>query len=166
MAKVGAPKGSGSKYTKELALQICHHLSEGKPMRPLLKKLCIGYTTIFDWIQAHNEFAVQYARARDIGHTAIEGEIQEIADTPYKGVIKTIKADGTCEIKEEDMLGHRRLQIDTRRWLLSKWNPMKYGEKATVDLTTHRTADEMTDDELIAIATRRGKGDTKQTGSA
>jgi len=32
-------------------------------------------------------------------------------------------------VREEDMLGHRKLQIETRLKLLAKWNPKKYGEK-------------------------------------
>ena len=34
-----------------------------------------------------------------------------------------IKPDGTVETRQEDMTNHRRLQIDTRKWLLSRWLP-------------------------------------------
>jgi hypothetical protein len=29
----------------------------------------------------------------------------------------------------EDMLGHRKLQIETRLKLLAKWSPKRYGDK-------------------------------------
>ena len=32
-------------------------------------------------------------------------------------------------IKKVDMLGHRKLQIETRLKLLAKFNPKKYGDK-------------------------------------
>jgi hypothetical protein len=32
-------------------------------------------------------------------------------------------------ITEEDMLGHRKLQIETRLKLLAKFHPTKYGDK-------------------------------------
>jgi len=35
-------------------------------------------------------------------------------------------------VREEDMLGHRKLQIETRLKLLAKWNPKKYGERLAV----------------------------------
>jgi len=35
-------------------------------------------------------------------------------------------------VREEDMLGHRKLQIETRLKLLAKWNPKKYGERVQV----------------------------------
>ena len=30
------------------------------------------------------------------------------------------------------MLGHRKLQIETRLKLLAKWNPKKYGDRTTL----------------------------------
>ncbi|MNU09652.1 hypothetical protein D3C72_2563420 [compost metagenome] len=33
------------------------------------------------------------------------------------------------------MLGHRRLQVETRLKLLAKWHPKKYGEKVTAEHT-------------------------------
>ena len=35
-------------------------------------------------------------------------------------------------VTEEDMLGHRKLQIETRLKLLACWNPSKYGNKVAV----------------------------------
>jgi hypothetical protein len=37
------------------------------------------------------------------------------------------------------MLGHRRLQIDARKWMLGKLNPKKYGDKLEVDQNTNMT---------------------------
>src|SRR5271157_3785192 len=44
------------------------------------------------------------------------GEIVEIADTPEFGIKKVTKADGSVEQIEADMIEHRRLRIDTRKW--------------------------------------------------
>lgn len=59
-------------------------------------------------------------------------DVLEISDTPVMGEIKTIKPDGSIEIKQDEMLGHRRLQIDTRKWLMAKMKPKKYGDKYDV----------------------------------
>jgi hypothetical protein len=59
-----------------------------------------------------------------------------IADTPKVGEITTHGIrDGkkTAEIRKVDMIEHRRLQIETRRWLLSKLRPREYGERIEVD---------------------------------
>ena len=38
--------------------------------------------------------------------------------------------EDSMTVTEEDMLGHRRLQIETRLKLLAKFHPTKYGDKA------------------------------------
>ena len=44
----------------------------------------------------------------------------EIADTPVEGS-RTKTTDKGNEVTTEDMLGHRRLQVETRLKLLAKW---------------------------------------------
>ena len=76
-------------------------------------------------------------RAREVGCHVMAEECVEIADNPQLGEIVTEKADGGTEIRREDMLGHRRLQIDTRMRLLGKWLPKIYGDKIEVDNTSN-----------------------------
>lgn len=66
------------------------------------------------------------------GEDAIAADCLRIADTPMEGVEFVTKADGGVEEKRGDMLGHRKLQIETRLKLLAKWNPKKYGDKMAV----------------------------------
>lgn len=73
-------------------------------------------------------FAAQYTRAREIGYDRLADELLKIADTPQHGVKTTTKATGT-ETTEGDMIEHRRLQVDARKWMLSKMLPKKYGDK-------------------------------------
>jgi hypothetical protein len=51
-----------------------------------------------------------------------------------EGEVITDKADGR-EIKRSDMLGHRRLQVETRFKLLEKWDPTRYGRKTTREVS-------------------------------
>jgi hypothetical protein len=80
-------------------------------------------------------FGAQYMRARTLGYEALADELMEIADTPEIGVIKTVKPDGSVEEKFADMLEHRRMRIDSRKWMLSKMLPKVYGEKVDHNLT-------------------------------
>ena len=72
------------------------------------------------------------ARARELGYDAIAEECLVIANTPLLGK-RTVYSSGGDEdsvtVTEEDMLGHRKLQIETRLKLLAKWNPKKYGDR-------------------------------------
>lgn len=130
----GRPKGSGSRYTLALGDAICAEISEGKPLREICRERGLAWSTIYQWRDAHPTFDVAIARARDMGMDAILEDTLFIANTPVVGVTKTHKADGSVEAKEEDMLGHRKLQIDTRLKLLAKWNPLKYGDKIEATL--------------------------------
>ena len=55
-------------------------------------------------------------------------EIVEISDTQQIGTVETSKEWGV-EIKTADMVEHRRLRIDARKWVIARMNPRKYGEK-------------------------------------
>jgi hypothetical protein len=90
--------------------------------------------TVFSWLRRYEEFLQQYAKAKEESADAMAEDVLHIADTPVMGEIKTIKPDGSIEIKQDEMLGHRRLQVDTRKWLMSKMKPKKYGEK--LDMTS------------------------------
>ena len=147
MAKTGRPPGSGSKYTIALGEDICKELSEGKPLRQICREQGLAWSTIYQWREVHPAFDVAITRARDMGMDAILEDTLEIANTPVVAITKTIKSNGDVEAKEEDALGHRKLQIETRLKLLAKWNPLKYGEKIE---QTHRLAQPIVIDQLLA----------------
>ena len=62
-------------------------------------------------------------------------EIQDIADDSSNDWIEIEKRDGTSyEIVNKEAVLRSRLRVDTRKWLMSKLKPKKYGEK--LDLTS------------------------------
>ena len=124
-----------SKYTKATADEICNRIAEGEPLRPICRQMNIAWRTVYHWLEDHKDFAERFAKAREIGFDAIAEEALEIANTPLLGKIETRKGGKLVEVRKEDMLGHRKLQIETRLKLLAKWNPKKYGEKLE---TTHK----------------------------
>ena len=84
-------------------------------------------------------------------------EIVEIADTPEFGIKKVTKADGSVEQTEADMIEHRRLRIDTRKWAAAKMAPKKYGEKSIADVNVN-----MSIEELVLGSMGRWPGDQTQ----
>ena len=77
------------------------------------------------------ELRQMYAHAKDASLQILADEIQQIADETQVGEIITIKGDER-EVKMADMLEHRKLRIDSRKWLLSKLAPKKYGDKTAI----------------------------------
>jgi hypothetical protein len=145
-------------FSQELADRICSELAEGKSLRAVCAQVGMPVpATVLNWAEAHPEFGEQYARARERGYQLLADEIVDIADTPVLGVETKIKPDGTRETTEGDMLGHRRLQVDTRKWMLSKMLPKIYGDK--LDLAhsgSVKIVKELTEDELQRIASSGG----------
>lgn len=129
MAKRGRP----SKYTPELAAEICARLSKGEPLTRICDDDGMPHeNSVRNWMDADAAFSVAIARAREDGFDRIAAECLEIANTPVEGVEVTTKGE-SVEEKRGDMLGHRKLQIETRLKLLAKWDPKRYGERLAVD---------------------------------
>lgn len=121
------------RYTTELADEIFRRLADGESLRAICRDAHMpSASTVRDWILADDEFAGQYARARDKGLDAMAEEIIQIANTPVEGIKVTEKATGT-EITRGDMIEHRRLQVDARKWYLSKLAPKRYGDRLEID---------------------------------
>lgn len=124
------PHGRPSLYTVALAQSICSRLSKGEPLAQICRDDGMpSVQTISDWKTKHPEFSVWFVRAREEGYDAIAAECLVISNTPIEGLETTKKADGSIEEKRGDMLGHRKLQIETRLKLLAKWDPKRYGDK-------------------------------------
>lgn len=119
-----------STYSQETADIICERLANGESLRAIcLDEDFPNKSTVFRWLAASEEFRDQYARARESQADALFDEILHIADTPETGERVKVTEDGKTETTREDMLGHRRLQIDARKWIASKLQPKKYGDK-------------------------------------
>ena len=93
-----------------------------------------AWRTVYKWLDEQPEFHARFARARELGQEAIFEDALLIADTPEEGIETEISESGKKE-KRGDMLGHRKLKIETRLKLLAKWNPKKYGERLHSEVT-------------------------------
>ena len=118
---------------QEIINEVLDRISCGEPLRKILREEGKPHwTTFYDWLDKDESMRVRFARAREIGADAIAMEALEIADTPVMGRRREWGPEGTKEI-EDEMLGHRKLQIDTRLKLLAKWFPQKYGDKQQIE---------------------------------
>lgn len=125
--------GRPSDYTQEKADAICEHIASGKS----LLSWCntegnASYPAVMRWIEANESFRNNYARAREVQADYLAAEIVQIADTPQIGVKTKTNEKGEVETTEGDMIEHRRLQVDARKWYAAKVAPKKYGEKLAV----------------------------------
>ena len=137
-AKEKTPKlsrGRPSIYTEALADEICRQLADGVSLNKICKAANMpNETTVRTWaLDDVQGFSLKYTRAREIGYDRLAEELLEIADTPKVGT-KTITKQTGVEVTEGDMVEHRRLQVDTRKWMLSKMLPKRFGDANRIDL--------------------------------
>lgn len=123
-----------NKFTKEKAKIVCEMLEKGKMVKAIEERLGLSRSTLYRWQEQNEEFREQYARAREKGFDRIAEEMLEIASNEQI-TTTTITSDNGVTTKEEDNIQSRRLQVDTRKWLLSKWAKRKYGDQKSVEMT-------------------------------
>ncbi|MDG3577135.1 terminase small subunit protein [Rhizobium sp. YJ-22] len=130
-------------FTQEIADAICDRLASGLSLRAVCRnKAMPSKSTVFKWLAQNAAFADQYARAREAQADTFVDEMVAIADTPKIGQKTKRTGDGKVEVTTFDMTEHRRLQIETRKWVAARMRPKKYGDRIDVDQkTTHEAGD-------------------------
>lgn len=120
-------------FSAEIAAAICERLANGESLLAICRDLAMpNRSTVYRWLAADKEFCDKYARAREAQADYLAEQALEIADTPQIG-IKTKTGPNGMETTEGDMIEHRRLQVDTRKWFAAKVAPKKYGDKITTE---------------------------------
>lgn len=105
--------GRPTDYNQDIAATICQRLVDGESLRAICRDPSMpGFTTVFQWLGKHPEFANQYACARAEQADAKFDELEELAATATPETASVVK-----------------LQVDTRKWVLSRMAPRKYGDK-------------------------------------
>ena len=111
--------------------QILLSIEEGDSLRATLKREGMPTsTTFYDWIDNDKEKALQYARACEKRADAIFEDILEIADDASNDFTLADIGDGMqIEKFNSEHVQRSRLRVDARKWMASKMNPKKYGDK-------------------------------------
>jgi hypothetical protein len=140
--------GRPSKYTAEVADEICERLADGESLRMICQaEEMPNRATVFRWLASNAEFRDQYALAREAQADALADEILDIADESAGDVV--IDADGN-ERTDQERVARSKLRVDARKWIASKLKPKVYGERIQQDITADMNI--TTDDDASAIA--------------
>ena len=123
------PNGRPSKYSPELADEMCQMLSDGIPLRVICRsdpKFPV-WQKVYEWMAKDAELSGAIARAREVGQDAIAEDIYNLSEMPPERI--------------EDERGNTRVdsgyvqwvktQADIKLKLLAKWNPKRYGDRVT-----------------------------------
>jgi len=129
--KPGPPKGSGgrpSKYTPELAAEICERLSNGEPLRQICRDDHMpAWQKIYEWMKRDENLSGAIAHAREVGQDAIAEQIWiEMLQEPER-----ILSEGGGRV-DSGYVQLIKARADIGLKLLAKWNPKRYGDRVAL----------------------------------
>lgn len=114
--------------------EICARISDGETTRSICADEAMpAMTTLFRWLREDEDFKQQYARAKEIQLERMAEEILDISDDGTNDYMDRVTRDGEVEsVLNHEHVTRSKLRVDSRKWLLSKLAPKKYGDKAIV----------------------------------
>ncbi len=136
----GDERGEPAKLPIDFLDEILARISNGATLRGVCRDLdafgAPAASTVRSWVVAARPpgTAERYARARELQLEAWADEIHELATKPQIGEKTETDASGNViKITTGDTVDRSRLAVDTRKWLMSKLAPKKYGDNVTID---------------------------------
>lgn len=124
--KLGRP----SKYTPQVAKQICQRISDGESLRSICRDDKMpSMSMVFRWLldEKYSSFREQYAQACDVRTEHLFEHLQEVSEKAFDDIVGDDKSDNA-------RISARKLEVDTLKWILARMKPKKYGDK--VDVTS------------------------------
>lgn len=117
MSKTGRP----TKYTPEMAAEICELVSQRVPVVEICAREDMpDKATLYRWKRSNPEFCANYARAREERADSRQDHIDEIIDLVKRGELPPKAA---------------QVIIDAEKWQMGKEQPKTYGDKITNEIT-------------------------------
>jgi hypothetical protein len=127
--------GRPSKYSEQLATQFCTLIASGMSLKRACKQEGMpDPQTIFTWFGKHKEFLDLYTRATEERSESFHEDILDISDDGSNDWMEANYGGDTVWITNGEALQRSRLRVETRKWLMEKMKPRKYGAK--LDLTS------------------------------
>ena len=140
---MAAPKGnpfkSGTRWNREAVLE---YISERFATSSLGLKLILDssehkmpvMSTVQLWISTDEQLSGIYARGKVKQADYMAEEILSIADDATNDYMAVMNADGSeRDVLNSEHVQRSRLRIDSRKWLMSKLIPKKYGDRLALD---------------------------------
>ena len=109
---------------------VTEYMSDGMSMRQSCLKAGLSAQAFLREVDASPQLAERYAHARDALLDAVVDQILELADRPVP------KLDNGAT--DPGLVRQRQLQVDARKWVLSKLAPNKYGDRLEVAVSDQR----------------------------
>lgn len=92
--------------------------------------------TFFAWLGKDEELANQYTRVKESQAEVLGEEMLDISDDGKNDYMEKLGPDGsTAYVLNGEHVQRSRLRIETRKWLMGKLRPKKYGDLVRQEIT-------------------------------
>lgn len=132
--KTEVKPGRPSAINDKMKSKICELIIDGFSITKIALKLDITRQTIFNERKKDDKFAVEYAEALKLRAEIIADDTIEIADDKSNDLL-TDPETGK-QYANNAAVARDKLRIATRQKLLQYYDPEKYGEKSSFDITS------------------------------
>ncbi len=133
-------------YSEETATAILERMAAGETLAEICREDgmpapgTVRYWCVMDQPAG---FAVRYARARELQMEAWADAIVAISDDTAKDTHVTTYEGGVERTSPNtEWISRSRLKVDSRKWLMSKLAPNKYGDHLKVDAAVKHGVDD------------------------
>lgn len=124
-------------YTDALGDEICNRIADGELLTAICRDAGMPpIRTVTGWLMESREggkvpvsFQENYTKAREQSVYVREDEITEIADDARNDWMDKQVGDVTIRVVDHEHIQRSKLRVDSRRWLLAKVAPHKYGDR-------------------------------------
>lgn len=108
--------------------RICSLIADGYTLRQVAREIGCVASAITVWASEDEDFAARYARAMQLRTDRMAEEILDISDD---GANDWMEREGV-EVPDHEHMQRSKLRVDTRKWLMAKMMPKKYGDRVAV----------------------------------
>ena len=113
---------------------IVNRVGAGEPVRQVIAVFGVNPNTFYSHIALHEADAKRYAHAKLTACERLADEIVHLSDEPLIGTVVKETKDGAFT-ETGDNVARSRLMVDSRKWVLSKLLPKKYGEHSSLEVS-------------------------------
>jgi hypothetical protein len=137
------PKAKARRKLDDRAFEdFCAHIGDGKSLRSWAKKTGYAPSALVKWILRDPLRQKLYREARRMQADSHVDDLIELAD-------EAVPVDDQGRT-DSGLVNDKRLRIETRKWVSSKFHPGMYGDRVDADITL-RGADQKPDAVLAQI---------------
>jgi hypothetical protein len=130
------PGGRPAIFSIEVADTICARLATGEPLSRICRDDGMpSLTTVYKWLRECEDFAKNYARAREDQADTLADETLEISDDGTNDWMASNDPDNPGYKLNGEHVQRSKLRVDARKWAAAHLRPKKYGDLKQVELS-------------------------------